>query len=521
MASKKLFGSARNNITRIPSTNTINNAGGVAYDMTTEGSLAQMVVTGTFNGTYYCDASSLLKKTHELADKCSSEFLAKLAVYGQNKGGMKDTPAFLLAKLAARGDIYWLERAFPKVIVNQKMLRNFVQIVRSGTTGRKSFGSAVKKLIQNWLANKSGNNLFKGAVGNSPSLADVVKMVHPKPESKEKEAFYGWLLGRNHNVDNLPSQVKVFEAFKKGNFEEVPDCDFRMITPFLTDETWSKVALKMPWNALRMNLNTFQRHNVFNNPEVTRKLAEKIGNRDDVLRSNTFPYQLLTTYLAVKGKIPMEFSLQLEQAVEYATENIPTFDEKVAVLVDTSGSMESPVTGNNGSATTETKCVDVAGLFASCMLRKSKDGSILVPFDTRPHSHNINPNDSVLKNAAKLARYGGGGTDCACALKALNDNNWKGNLVVYFSDNESWYGQSRYGYGRTGVAEEWNKFKARNPRAKLVCVDLTPNTTTQIPNLPKEVLNVGGFSDEVFEVIHRFVNNEDVNFVNVIKEVEL
>ena len=70
---------------------------------------------------------------------------------------------------------------FGRVVDNGKMLRNFVQIVRSGATGRKSLGSRPKKLVQHWLLSASEAQLLQAAVGNSPSLADVVKMVHPKP----------------------------------------------------------------------------------------------------------------------------------------------------------------------------------------------------------------------------------------------------------------------------------------------------------------------------------------------------
>jgi len=521
MANKKLFGSAKTNNNRISITNTVNNAGGVAYSQSDENALAQLVCTGTLNNTYYVSGEEQLKKIKELSDKVSSEFLAKCAVYGHKKAHMKDTPTLLLAKLAARGDIYWLKKAFPIVITNQKMLRNFAQIVRSGAVGRKSFGTAVKKIIQDWLSKQSGNALFKGAVGNNPSLADVVKMVHPKPESKEKEAFYAWLLDKKeYNKEALPSQVKLFELFKKNPKEELPACDFRMLTPFLTDASWTKVALKMPWNALRMNLNTFQRHNVFNDNEVVQQLAAKLSNKEEVLKNNAFPYQLLTMYQAIAGKVPAQFSLAAEQAMEHATLNTPKLNKRCAALLDTSGSMNSPVTGARDGATSVTTCRDVGALFASCILRQN-EGSIVVPFDTCVHLHNLNADDSVMQNATKLSRFGGGGTDCACALRKLNDENWKGDVVVYFSDNESWYGATRYGYGRTGVAEEWAKFKNRNPKAKLICLDLIPNTTSQIPNLPSEVLNIGGFSDDCFSVIERFVNGENLDFASVIKEVQI
>ena len=41
------------------------------------------------------------------------------------------------------------------------------------------------------------------------------------------------------------------------------------------------------------------------------------------------------------------------------------------------------------------------------------------------------------------------------------------------------------------------RLQARNPRARLVCIDLQPYATTQAAERD-DILNVGGFSDQVF-----------------------
>ncbi len=519
MANKKLFSSVKSSVVKKAGpTNTVNNAGGVAYSLDSENALAQIMVTGCLNNTFYVTGDKQLADIKKYAAACSNQFLAKCAIYAHNSANMKDTPALLLAILANR-DTALVERIFNRVITNQKMLRNFVQIIRSGETGRKSFGTALKRCIQKWFAKQTADNLFRSAVGNDPSLADVVKMVHPKPESAEKHNFYAWLLDKKYEEAALPEQVRIFERFKKGDRSELPVCDFRMLTPFLDKETWTKVALSMPWNALRMNINTFARHGVFEDNQVVAEINRKLQDKESVKRSNAFPYQILTTSQAIRGETPAPIYLALEQAMEYATENVPEFKTSgVAVCVDTSGSMQSPVTGYKEGATTKTKCVDVAGLIASCVLRKNPENTTVVPFDTSARTVKLNAYDSVLKNSAILSRSGGG-TDCACALRHLNSVSWKGDLVIFVSDNESWYNAQRYSWGgATGMVQEWANLKARNPKAKLVCIDITPNTTTQIPNLPKEVLNIGGFSDSVFEVVANFVNNDNRDFAQVIKD---
>ena len=57
----------------------------------------------------------------------------------------------VLCAILATRDVELLAEIFPRVIDNGKMVRNFVQIMRSGVTGRKSLGSAPKRLVRQWL----------------------------------------------------------------------------------------------------------------------------------------------------------------------------------------------------------------------------------------------------------------------------------------------------------------------------------------------------------------------------------
>ena len=65
---------------------------------------------------------------------------------------------------------------------------------------------------------------------------------------------------------------------------------------------------------------------------------------------------------------------------------------------------------------------------------------------------------------------------------------------------------------------EWEKLKARNPKAKLVCIDIVPNTSAQAPDR-KDILNIAGFSDQVFEIIAGFAAGGDREYT-WIKEIE-
>ena len=520
MANKNLFQTFRGML--MPKADAVNEAGGAAYKISPKGALAQYAATGCFNHTFYADAGEQLEKVLALVGEVDAEFVAKVAVYARERGFMKDMPAFLVAVLSTR-DKALFEKTFPRVIDNGKMLRNFVQIMRSGAVGRKSLGSLPKRMVREWFENRRAEQIFKQSVGQSPSFADVLKMVHPKPTDDERAALYGYFIGREIDRDKLPEIVKSFERFKNGDSAEVPNVPFQMLTalPISTKE-WTEIARNAAWQMTRMNLNTFERHGVFADAETVELIANRLRDREAIRKARVFPYQLLTAYTAASNnaRIPREITEALQDAMEIATENVPRIDGKVYVFPDISGSMHSPVTGFRTGATTAVRCLDAAALIAAAILRKNPSAQV-IPFSDHIVAASLNPRDSVMTNAQKLAALPSGGTNCSAPLVSLNAKRATGDLVIYVSDNESWIDTKRHG-GATQTMKQWNEFKTRSPNAKLVCIDIQPNPTTQAKERA-DILNVGGFSDQVFTLVSEFANgNLDAeHWVGVIEKVDL
>ena len=177
---------------------------------------------------------------------------------------------------------------------------------------------------------------------------------------------------------------------------------------------------------------------------------------------------------------------------------------QVWVMVDVSGSMQSPITGHRKGATTVMRCVDVAALIATTITRQNSQAKVLA-FSDRVEEFHVDRHATVLDQAVKLAELPSGGTDCSLPLKELNRRSAKGDLVIYVSDNESWIDSAgkSVGNGSTGLMEEWKTLQRRNTKAKLVCLDLQPSSTTQAHERG-DILNIGGFSDAVFNMIAEF-----------------
>jgi 60 kDa SS-A/Ro ribonucleoprotein len=188
--------------------------------------------------------------------------------------------------------------------------------------------------------------------------------------------------------------------------------------------------------------------------------------------------------------------------MEVAIVNVPTIEGTVVVCPDVSGSMSSPVTGRRAGSATSVRCIDVAALVAAAVLRRNPSAAVL-PFEQAVVPLQLNSRDSVMTNAERLASIGGGRTNCSAPVGLLNSAKRKADLVIFVSDNESWVDQGRD--RGTALMAEWSQFRRRNPSARLVCIDIQPNETTQATER-EDILNIGGFSDQVFEVISTFAS---------------
>jgi 60 kDa SS-A/Ro ribonucleoprotein len=473
---------------------------------------------------------------------------------------MKDMPAALLVVLSSR-DTKLMHQVFDRVVDNGRVLRTVFQMTRSGQfapTGksRRGLSSSTQRAFQRWLNDASVSKLLSSSIGNDPSLRDVLRMARPTPKDDARRALFGWLTDKP--VDkwapateaDLPTMVQSLIAYRNANTAEAQTLiagELVVRWDLLADAAkgplvWKAIARQMGPQALRMNLNTLLRHDVFKSGNgktdnvMVDYVASRLANADGIARSRQFPYQFLAAYLNASAEVPQKIKASLHQAAEIACGNVPELPGPVVIGLDTSGSMGCPVTGNragnNGSrgGTSSMRCVDVAALFAAAILRRNPD-SVVIPFDTQAYNVRIDPQDTILSLSERLAKYGGGGTDCSIPLREANKRHSKRPLVgcVLVSDNESWItGGRAYGYGHrgsTGVMTEWQEF-VKNARRhgitdpKLVCIDIQPYGSSQAPERD-DILNIGGFSDAVFNVVRSFLSNDKTRFVREVESVEL
>lgn len=480
-----------------PLPNAVNAAGGAAYALSDYEALAQLCATSCFNGAYYASAADQLTHVVRLAAKVDAEFLAACAIYGRRHGRMKDAPAALVAALAARtpADVTpaQFRRVFSEVIDNGKMLRTFVQILRSGAFGRRSMGTVVRRCVREWLDGRDDADLLRDSVGTSPTIGQVIRLAHAKPGSAERATLYRWLI-KGERGESPCDLLAALWAWRDGRGEgDPPALPFQLLDSLpLSPSQWASVFRRSGWHFVRMNLNTALRHGVYNEPGMVQAIADKIADAGSINAVGAMPYQLFTTFQNIDPLTPRPIVEAIGRAAEIATANSPSLPGPTLCIVDVSGSMKSPVTGVRAGATSKTSCVDVAALIAACLVRKNAD-CLVVPVCTQVHRVTFMPTDSVLSITRALS-INGGGTALSLGLKHAKEVGFKPKSIVVVSDNQSWADQD-------GTLHQL--FQRDFAGARMACVNLQPYPNSQAKSSPN-VLNVGGFSDDVFFVLADF-----------------
>jgi 60 kDa SS-A/Ro ribonucleoprotein len=297
MANKSLFSSLK---ALLPRATARNSAGGPAYELESKHALAQFAATGCFNQTFYASAESQLETLKSLIELVKDNtYLAKLALYSRERAFMKDMPAALMASLAKR-DTVLFHQVFDRVVDNGRVLRTLFQMIRSGQFGKKGLSSSLQRAFQRWLNNASVEKLLSASIGNDPSLRDILRLARPTPPDNSRRAFYGWLTGKEvekwlpATEADLPEQVRLLKQFRAAATAEeqvaLLEGSLRARWDLLADsvkgyEAWAAIARSMGAQALRMNLNTLERHGVLADPEMVQYIADRLADPNEIRRS--------------------------------------------------------------------------------------------------------------------------------------------------------------------------------------------------------------------------------------------
>jgi len=464
-----------------------NLAGGKAFKQDSKLALASLVTTSTMppSGQYYRGAVDIEAEAKRLVSEVDPLFAAKAAVYARNTDGLRTITHIVAAEVAnsARGE-EWTKQFINAVVrrpddateILAYYLTRYGKPVPNGL--RKGLGLALGKFDGYSLSRYRGE-------GNAVSLVDVVNLCHPKPTEKNAEALAAL-------VNGTLRQEKTFEAKLSAAGSDKKE----------KAAVWSDLLAekgKLGYMALLKNL----RNIATQAPELVPRACELLVDEDSIRKSLVLPFRFVTAANQVGGN-PF-YQEALSKAVDLSLANVPSFPNSL-VAIDGSGSMSSPVAGNQ-----DMTAKYVGSLLGATLFRKNKS-DVMVFGSTAGPVPGLNPADSVLTNAAKIERtcYGHS-TNFPAIFDAAGR---KYDTIIILSDMQAWV-EDGYGYSYPGPALA-RYSKRTKARPDIFAFDLQGYGYAQFP--APQVFQLAGFTDSSLKVMAALKEDREA-FVHGIEAV--
>jgi 60 kDa SS-A/Ro ribonucleoprotein len=485
---------------------TVNKAGGTAFSLSRRAALMQHMATNTFNASYYTSSSTNLVEFSNLLESVGKEkggldFIAKATAYTAKELKMKDTPAFALVWLSTKSPELF-SKVWNHVVYNGKMLRNVVEVVRSGHAGRRNFGQLIRRHVQQWFDNSKPVDLMRNNVGN-PSLGDIIRMCHVKPDNKHKAALYAHFTGAKYRGENfeedLPGIVREIENFREGKSNVAPRVPFNLlISDKVSIEGYKSLVMNAGFTWLFKNIASISKRNLFSDPKILNHVVSTLEDTNNIDKDRNFPhnYYMAIKFLRDNSLVPHKVMTALEFALDHSCKNYQ-FDSDTVAFADISASMDWSVTGFRQGATSAVQCSDVAKLYSAAVIKSG--GEALTFHHNANYVRGVSKNDTVA-TIVKSFSTEAGGTNLNAPLNKIYKDNKNFKTVIWFSDMQSWLHDS----SSKSVIKTWNEYRRRNPGARAIYVNLMADSTAMQLDKDNMVLNIGGFSDKILENIIQF-----------------
>lgn len=310
------------------------------------------------------------------------------------------------------------------------------------------YGKAIPKPVKRGVADAATrlyteySTLKYDTASKGFRFADVIDLVHPTPKAPWQDALFRHALDRRHNRADAPRStllpmISENEALRRvvaagGGHALLLDAEALRRAGMTWEDAlslaggkvdkaklWEAMIPSMSYMALLRNLRNFDEAGV--SDVVTMSVGAKLMHPDEVARSRQFPYRFLSAYLAAPSD---RWKQPLNAALAYSMANIPELPGRTLVLVDTSGSMQSPV-----SEKSKIRAVDAAALLGVALTHRNTaplgTGQVdLHGFASGEFRHTITRGASALAEVDRFTRRVGEvghGTDMWGALRRTYD----------------------------------------------------------------------------------------------------
>lgn len=372
----------------------------------------------------------IVKLTHKVTEK-DPEWIARFVPWLRNTANMRTVSLVMAVEYMVAGgpnarrviDSAMSRADEPAEVLSYWLMfhdkRNPAKFLKSPKLPqalRKGVGDAANRLWNEYSVLKYNTNSRK------ISFADVLNLCHVRNKDEQTGALFRYIIdsayGREPDLTLLPKiaaqlgarEIPIPERRKVITPELVSDAGFtwEQISGWIGGELdgriWDMVIPSMPYMATLRNLRNFDEKGI--SKASVDYVIDKLSNPEMVQKSRQFPYAF---YNAYKNTSSDNWRKALSEAMDLACQNLPAFDGKTLILVDTSGSMTMSPYRRTGSAPYE-----IAGLFGAALTQKARKAGgevdiVLYHSVTGSRLWNIPKGGSILTATADMAKQCNGG----------------------------------------------------------------------------------------------------------------
>ena len=542
-------------------TKTVNSAGGTNFKITDPSErLLHIAAAGFFNQDTFYDAKGnidsltgnakeLIETAVEVATRKDGfhKDLVQIANWLRNEAQNRLTPQVLMAIAAKMPQTKPFVREYTQKTVQRAdeirtlfAMWNYLFGVQSSGKPyiKASVPNSLKRGLMDCFVKFPPQLILKyHDTRTHPTFGDVLRSVDLNRKGRQYKRYwnpdlYGYLMANvlpDSAKDSLPevwARKKFFEATEFT--DEVKRLTSKggimwndVASHFgSTKETWEWAAYNAPHMALMKNLRNMAELGI--SPAAATKAAERIKKPELLLQSRQYPYEFLSAYAELGGQInrydnygkeikiiggawlqsttTSTLKRAIVQALDTRVDQLPKISGTTVFIYDLSGSMRKSV-----SEKSVVQLVDIAAVQTAIGIRQCEH-AIAIPFGDIAVIREVNPDDTIISNAIKLAQNGpdresfvGHSSMAGSAIALLSKKGIKVDRIIVYSDMQV--------YGSRNVAEfaeEWQNYKHHvNPDAHLHSVNLAGTIGSIMPNEDPKTHLISGFNEKQFEMMLR------------------
>ncbi|BAZ52391.1 TROVE domain-containing protein [Nostoc sp. NIES-4103] len=517
-------------------------SGGWMFDAGIWKMLRRCLLVGTAKSTYYAGKQELTEDFVTVVRQAVAEnpsLVAQEILYASDGRAINNSAPILALVLLSMGEAPQAKQAFGEI---------FGQVVRTGshfyewlnyTKSLRGFGKVVREAGKTWLSREDvkalAYQLLKYQQRQGFSHRDALRLFHVKPPTENHRQLFEWVVkGWEDLPAEIPSealaQIWWYEWLKRNPCETHEAIlqgrlTHEMAAPVgkMDKQAWQLLFQEMPIGAMLRNLGSLTELGVLRTDETTAvpttegtsatdclanlsRVEAVLNNKEHLRKGRIHPIDVLKALKTYEsgGRLgrsqktwkPVSRIVDiLEKAVELSFDVVQPTGKVFMHAVDVSGSMGSLVADMGLS------CCEIATTMA-LVTAKAEKNYMIRGFASEFRELGITAKDSFSSAVGKARNQNFGGTDASVAYDWMIKNQFKADVICFWTDSESWAG---YQHPSQALAKYRKKV---NPNVKAVYVTLTPYRITLVDPQDPLSWDLAGFDPGTPRIIQMLATGE-------------